>query len=503
MTAARRRSVVTVGVDVGTTSVKAIAADAGGRVIAQVRVPHRIVTPEPDRLEHVADQAWRNGPRRAFRRIAAAVSEQGMETAGVAVASMVPSLTAVDATGRALLPGLLYGDVRSSWHPASAGEAGPASREGRPASEPMLPDATGFLMWAADQAPAASGFWPCQGMATHALSGVAALDSAAAMVFGELCGHKGWDGRALGNLGVRVDQMPAVVPMGAAAGTLPGSDAVITGGSIDAMCDQLVAGATEPGDVLAIFGATLVVWVVTDQWVEVPGLITVPHTHSGRVLVGGPSNAGALFADWARHLLRGVRRPGPRSGRMWGEGAHVRGVGQAGDGTAAGGGDEVFGSDGRDGDPGQVPVWLPYIRGERTPYNDPMLRASIHGLDLTQGPRAIERAVYEASGFVIRRILDRSGIEGRRVVASGGGTRVEPWMAGVADATGLPVDAVSVPDGAAYGAAFLARVAAGIEPSIDEARRWASTGRRIDPDPEWSRAAEKRYRMFTDLGPGT
>ena len=59
------------------------------------------------------------------------------------------------------------------------------------------------------------------------------------------------------------------------------------------------------------------------------------------------------------------------------------------------------------------------------------------------------------------------GVEGRRVVASGGGTRVHAWMAGVADATGLPVDTVAVPEGAAYGAAFVARVAAGLEPSLD------------------------------------
>jgi len=497
VTAARRRSVVTVGVDIGTTSVKAVAADAEGRVVAQARVPHRIVTPEPDHLEHVANRAWRDGPRRAYRRVAESVAEQGLAIKGVGVASMVPSLTAVDGRGQALLPGLLYGDVRSSWTPG--GDPGCESGGSEGGGAPSLPDATGFLRWAVDRAPAAAGFWPCQGMATYALAKVAALDSAAAMVFGGLCGHRGWDAKALGQLGVRVEQMPAVVPMGVAAGELPGSDVVIAGGTIDALCDQLVSGATEPGDVLAIFGATLVVWIVTDHWVEVPGLITVPHTHPGRVLVGGPSNAGALFADWARRLLRGVSLPGapsmrtPRPGRSADHrGGRVGGSDGRADGCA----------DGRDGDPRQVPVWLPYIRGERTPFNDPMLRASIHGLDLTQGPWAIERAVYEASGFVIRRMLDRSGIDGRRVVASGGGTRLEPWMAGVADATGLPVDAVSVPDGAAYGAAFVARVAAGLEPSIDEARRWASTGRRIVPQPEWARAAARRYRVFTDLGPG-
>ena len=59
--------------------------------------------------------------------------------------------------------------------------------------------------------------------------------------------------------------MPMVVPMGEAAGTLPGTDTIVTGGTIDALCDQIVAGASEPGDVLVIFGATLIAWAVTDD----------------------------------------------------------------------------------------------------------------------------------------------------------------------------------------------------------------------------------------------
>ena len=94
-----------------------------------------------------------------------------------------------------------------------------------------------------------------------------------------------------------------------AGGTVPGTDTVFTGGSIDAFCDQIVPGANEPGDVLAIFGATLIVWVVTEEWMQVPGLVSYPHTTPARFLIGGPSNAGALFVDWARHLLRGACPP--------------------------------------------------------------------------------------------------------------------------------------------------------------------------------------------------
>jgi xylulokinase len=149
-----------------------------------------------------------------------------------------------------------------------------------------------------------------------------------------------------------------------------------------------------------------------------------------------------------------------------------------------------------------VPVWLPYVRGERVPFHDTALRAALFDLDITDGPAGMSRAAYEASGFVVRSLLERSGVTGRRIVASGGGTQLAPWMAGVADATGLPVDTVAVPEGAALGAAFLARMAAGLEPTLDGSRRWARHGRRVLPDPRWQEAADARYQRFTALGSG-
>ena len=86
------------------------------------------------------------------------------------------------------------------------------------------------------------------------------------------------------------------------------------------------------------------------------------------------------------------------------------------------------------------------------------------------------------------------------MVASGGGSAVGCWMAGVADATGLPVDTVAVPEGAAFGAAFFARMAAGLVGSLDASSEWARTGNRYEPDPVWTAAAERRFRRFDELG---
>ena len=87
-------------------------------------------------------------------------------------------------------------------------------------------------------------------------------------------------------------------------------------------------------------------------------------------------------------------------------------------------------------------------------------------------------------------------------MASGGGSRVTAWMAAVADATNLPVDTVAVPEGAALGAAYFARLAAGLETSLDDSTRWSAVGRTIEPDPAWVRAADVRYEKFSDLGHG-
>jgi xylulokinase len=184
------------------------------------------------------------------------------------------------------------------------------------------------------------------------------------------------------------------------------------------------------------------------------------------LVIGGPSNAGGLFLNWARH------------------------VAGAGDG-------EVAPVD----DPSNVPVWLPYVRGERTPLHRHDLRASLHGLNLTHTPAHVVQAAYEAAGFVVRHHLDLAGdlIAPQRIVATGGGARVEPWVQALADCTGLPVDIVAVPEGGALGSAFIARCVAGLEEQMGDGSRWARIDRRLEPRSKWVDAAAQRYSQFREL----
>jgi xylulokinase len=449
---------LSVGLDIGTTSVKGVVADADGRVHARARVVHGVLAPAPDLLEHDARRAWRQGPRRVLAELLARVGTIE-RVAGIGIAAMVPSLTAVNERGVPISPGLLYGDARGR---------GPLAGTAAFADPDTVADAQGQLRWTSTRCPDARGYWPAQAVASFALCRVAGLDTAAVTALGELFGPQGWDARLAAQLGARVEQLPEVVPMGAPLGALAGTrgEVPVAAGTVDALADQLVAGADEAGDVFVVLGATLVAWVVAAEWVEVPGYLTVPHTVPGRVLVGGPSNAGALFLDWARGLL-GVREPpeGP--------------LGLA--------------------NPDAVPLWLPYVRGERAPVRESALRASLHGLDLTHDRRAVLRAAYEASAFVVRRLIEASGVPARRVVASGGGVRDTNWLQAIADATGLVVEATAVPEGAALGAAFLARMAAGLEQTSDDARHWAQVGRRVEPDARLAAAMDRRFAEFVAL----
>jgi xylulokinase len=109
------------------------------------------------------------------------------------------------------------------------------------------------------------------------------------------------------------------------------------------------------------------------------------------------------------------------------------------------------------------------------------------------------RAATEGSAFAIRHIIDLGGTEPRRIVATGGGVQSRSWMQALADGTGLPVDVVAVPQGAALGSAYLARVSAGLEADASQAGRWARTSHRVEPDDRGHAAAERRYARYREL----
>jgi xylulokinase len=445
---------VTAGIDIGTTSVKAVVADADGNVLARARVPHPVVVETQGDFTHELDRAWRADVVEALAQVA-----PGHDIEAVVVSAMVPSLGAVGADGTGVGPGLLYGDRRGQHE----------------ADDPTFPGDGGevlaFLGWQAENHPQAAGYWPAQAVANHALCGRGVIDTSTAMTAYPLFDLERWDASLAASVGVSTSKLAQVLegfePAGKVSEGLPCAGALVGGGTVDALAEQLVSGATEVGDVLVLCGTTLITWAVAGGGLSAPGLWSVPHHVPRRSMLGGPSNAGGLFLDMVSRWLA----PGA-----------VDDLGRLG--------------------PGELPVWLPYVRGERTPLHRRDLRASVHDVGHWHGPEHLLAAAYEATSFVVRHHVDlaaEAGFEARRIVATGGGTRNPALMQTLADGTGLPVDVAALPEGAALGAAFLARCVAGLESSPKDAASWARTDRRVEPRAAWAEAATPRYGRFRAL----
>jgi len=116
-------------------------------------------------------------------------------------------------------------------------------------------------------------------------------------------------------------------------------------------------------------------------------------------------------------------------------------------------------------------LFLPYLSGERTPHADPHARGAFVGLSLRHGKAHLTRAVLEGVSYGLCDSLELMrglGIEPGTVVASGGGAKSPLWRQMLADIFRAPIATVNATEGAAYGAALLAGVGAGVYRSIQD-----------------------------------
>ena len=240
--------------------------------------------------------------------------------------------------------------------PRRAAAPGPALRRPRgsrrtrsPVTTPSyspgaMADAEGFLRWASAAGPDARGYWPCQAVATHALSGLPAIDSGVTAVAGRAAHPRDWNAELLVlHRGRRVADAHGRADGRGRRRRCPGSDAVITGGTIDALCDQIVAGATEPGR-------------------RAGDLRGDAHRVGGVRGVGGRARADQLPAHDARALPH--RRAEQRRRAVRGLGAAVSCAARPGPGPSASGSSR--GSANRAGSPCGCPTSAVSGRPSRT-----------------------------------------------------------------------------------------------------------------------------------------
>jgi xylulokinase len=146
-------------------------------------------------------------------------------------------------------------------------------------------------------------------------------------------------------------------------------------------------------------------------------------------------------------------------------------------------------------------LFAPYLAGERTPYVDPDARGAFTGLSFRHDRGALARAVMEGVAFGLRdslELLRNLGVEASAGRISGGGARSDLWVRIVASALRLPIQRMQLEEGAAYGAALLAGVRAGVfADAADAVRRCVRVRETVEP--EWD--YEETYARFRSLYP--
>ena len=150
-------------------------------------------------------------------------------------------------------------------------------------------------------------------------------------------------------------------------------------------------------------------------------------------------------------------------------------------------------------------TFLPYLSGERTPYNDAAIRGVFAGLDRSDGRQALTQAILEGVAFALRDSLEALGAAGtrpQRVMAVGGGSKSPYWLSALATALGVPVDLPHDGDfGAAFGAARLGLIAANAAdprtvctpPAIEHS---------FEPEPGLRDGFAEAYQRYRSLYPG-
>jgi xylulokinase len=150
--------------------------------------------------------------------------------------------------------------------------------------------------------------------------------------------------------------------------------------------------------------------------------------------------------------------------------------------------------------------FLPYLSGERTPHPDPLARAAFVGLTVRHNRAHMTRAVLEGVAFSLRDVfglIANAGMPDQvQVRVSGGGAKSPIWRQIISDVLGLPLVTTNSTEGAAYGAALLAAVGAGLYPDVPTACRTAiRTGDEVLPDASRHAAYEQPYERYRALYP--
>jgi xylulokinase len=467
-----------VGVDVGTSGVKALAIDDVGSVLAREEYEYPLSTPHPNWAEQDPDD-WARASETALARLR---NHTGTPDA-IGLSGQMHGLVALDERGQPLRPAILWNDQRTAAEAREIEQTIGFERLIELTGNRALPGFTApKLLWLRRHEPDTYGriarialpkdyvrLKLCGEHATDVsdASGTLLLDVA----------HRRWSEEVITALDLDADWLPRVDESPTIAGHTAEGIPVAAGGG-DQAAGALGVGVDGPGPLSVVLGTSGVVFAALDRYrADRQGRVhAFCHAVPGRWHAMGVMLSAAESLRWLRSLLA----PGASYDEL---------VEQA-----------VRWPPGCEG-----LTFLPYLTGERTPHVEPDARGAFVGLSIRHDLGALVRAVLEGVAFGLRDCLDpvaELGVRPSVGRASGGGARSDLWLRIVASTLELPLERVAVDEGAAFGAAILAGVAAGTWPDVPSAVA-ATVVRRetIDPVPTWVEVYREELGRYRGLYP--
>ena len=443
------------GLDVGTSAVKAILVGRAGDVAAAAAAPLTLATPRPGWAEQDPVAWWEASIAAIHEAIA---RRPGATITSVGISGQMHSAVFLDAKGEVIRPALLWCDGRTTAECREITESvGGEERLRELACNPAL---EGFtlpkLLWLRNQEPAAfrrlATVLLAKDYLRFRLTGVLATepsDASATLMYDPA--RMRWSdeilravglARSLGpDVGGSAEVLGRVTPEAAALTGLAAGTPVVGGGA-DNACGAAGVGAIAPGEAVVSWGTSGTVLAPTAEPRVDPALRahTFCHVAPGVwYLMGVVLSAGGAFGWYRDHFARELGDTDEANRRLSEEAAAI-----------APGAEGV--------------VFLPYLQGERTPHRDASARGAFLGLSMAHGRAHLTRAVLEGICFALNEsvaILRELGIEPGHLLLTGGGAKHALLRRLQAEVFGLPVGMVNREEGPAYGAALLAAVGAG------------------------------------------
>ena len=476
---------ITIGIDIGTSGVKAALVRDGDQVLAHSSQPLTVSRPQPGFSEQHPEHWWLAACA-ALDELRSQAPQALADTAAIGLSGQMHGATLLDARGEVLRPCILWNDGRSDLECAELERRRPALRRVT-GNIAMLGFTAPKLCWVRKHEPeifarVAKVLLP-KAYLRWRLSGEYAEDCSDAS--GTLwldVGARRWSAEALAACHMSLEQMPRLVEGSEAAGQLSPSltarwgfrrAPIIAGGAGDNAAGAVGVGAVRPGDAFVSLGTSGVLWATTATFAPNPAHAVhafchaVPDTwHQMGVLLAAASS----LAWWAGVCGR------PEAELL----AEIDAAGIA-----------------------VSPAWFaPYLSGERTPHNDTRVRGGFLGLAADATRAQMTQAVLEGVAYAMadaRDALASAGTTLREAALIGGGARSPRWAQLMADVLGLTLHQVAESDiGCALGAARLARIAAG---DGLEVARPAHRLRSYEPRPQALALHRERHARWQRLYP--